>query len=177
MGRRFGLNVTLGAADLGWSILIADETTLTLDNLRSILDPADFEADVLEGLDKGELPARRFRHVASTAMMVLKNPEGGRRRVGGLLWVSTRLYPLVKAACPNHPLLRETHREVLNDLLDTPSTLAWLSEKPEVRFRTLNAISPFGAAWVEPGQADCLQFDTPADALKRLHARLASAGK
>ena len=177
LGRRFGLNVTLGAADLGWSILIADETTLTLDNLRSILDPADFEADVLEGLDKGELPARRFRHVASTAMMVLKNPEGGRRRVGGLLWVSTRLYPLVKAACPNHPLLRETHREVLNDLLDTPSTLAWLSEKPEVRFRTLNAISPFGAAWVEPGQADCLQFDTPADALKRLHARLASAGK
>ena len=51
--------------------------------------------------------------------MVLRNPERGKRvRVGGLLWVSSRLYPLVKAACPNHPLLRETRREVLRDILD-----------------------------------------------------------
>ena len=90
--------------------------------------------------------------------------------------MSTRLYPLVKAACPDHPLLEETRREVLNDLLDIRSALAWLLEAPVVRFRSLNAVSPLGAAWVEPGQADSLRFDTPADALKRLHARLASAG-
>jgi hypothetical protein len=28
------------------------------------------------------------------------------------------------------------------------------------------------AAWIEPGQADVLQFEPPALALKRLHARL-----
>ena len=79
---------------------------------------------MLEGLDRGDLPARRFRHVAATALMVLRNPEQGRRvRVGGLIWVSTRLYPLVKAACPDHPLLRETRREVLEDLLDVPAAV------------------------------------------------------
>ena len=31
-------------------------------------------------LNRGELPARRFRHIAGTALMVLRNPEGGRRR-------------------------------------------------------------------------------------------------
>ena len=59
--------------------------------------------------------------------MVLRNSEPGRRvRVGGLNWVSTRLYPLVKAACPDHPLLRETRREVLEDLLDVPAAERWL---------------------------------------------------
>ena len=55
--------------------------------------------------------------------MVLRRPEGGRTKVGGLLWVSQRLYPLVQAACPDHPLLKETRREVLDDLLDAPTAL------------------------------------------------------
>jgi len=105
--------------------------------------------------------------------MVLRNPEGGRRRVGGLLWVSTRLYPLVKAACPDHPLLRETRREVLEDVLDAPTALAWLAERPPVRFRALEGLSPFAAAWIDPGAAEPLRYESPAEALRRLHARLA----
>ena len=74
--------------------------------------------------------ARRFQHVAATGLMVLRNSEPGRRvRVGGMNWVSTRLYPLVKAACPDHPLLRETRREVLEDLLDVPAAEA-LAQRP-----------------------------------------------
>ena len=92
--------------------------------------------------------------------------------MGGLNWVSTRLYPLVKAACPDHPLLRETRREVLEDLLDVPAALRWLNQGPSVRFRSLPGQSPFAAAWIEPGQADSLQFEAPADALRRLHDRL-----
>jgi ATP-dependent helicase Lhr and Lhr-like helicase len=175
LGRRFGRDLTLATADLGWSIRLPDGARLVADDIPALLSPAGLADDVLEGLDRGDLPARRFRHVASTAMMVLRNPEGGKRRVGGLLWVSTRLYPLVKAACPDHPLLRETRREVLDDLLDTPAALAWLAEHPAVRFRVLDALSPFAAAWVESGQAEPLQYESPAEALRRLHARLTPA--
>jgi ATP-dependent Lhr-like helicase len=106
--------------------------------------------------------------------MVLRNPDGGRRRVGGLHWVSTRLYPLVKAACPDHPLLRETRREILDDLLDAPTALAWLASRPEIRFRSLTGLSPFAAAWIDPSDSDpdALRFESPAEALRRLHARL-----
>jgi ATP-dependent Lhr-like helicase len=93
--------------------------------------------------------------------------------------VSQRLYPLVKAACPDHPLLRETRREVLDDRLDTPAALAWLARRPAVRFRALEGVSPFAAAWVEPGAlpaggpaGDSLRFESPQSALRRLHARL-----
>jgi ATP-dependent helicase Lhr and Lhr-like helicase len=176
LGRRFGRNLALSVADLGWSIRIDGDATangLELTDIGPLFYPDGFTADVLEGVDRGELPARRFQQVAATGLMVLRNPEPGRRvRVGGLNWVSTRLYPLVKAACPDHPLLRETRREVLDDLLDVPAALRWLDQRPMIRFRSLPSQSPFAAAWIEPGQADSLQFESPADALHRLHERL-----
>lgn len=179
LGKRFGRDLALTAGDLGWSITLPDGAQLEAEDIPPLVDSAGFDDDVLEGLDRGDLPARRFRYIAGTALMVLKNPEGGRRRVGGLLWVSQRLYPLVKAACPDHPLLRETRREVLEDLLDAPGALAWLATRPTLRFRRLDCLSPFASAWVDPGSSlgDSVRFESPADALRRLHARLSGAAR
>lgn len=175
LGRRFGRDLVLVSADLGWSIRLPAGHRLDPAAIGELLELEGFDDDVMEGVDRGELPARRFRHVAATGLMVLRNPEGGRRRVGGLLWVSTRLYPLVKAACPHHPLLRETRREILDDLLDAPGARAWLATRPCVHFRELDALSPFAAAWIDPGEPEPLHFESAAEALGRLHARL-SAG-
>lgn len=172
LGRRFGRDVGLAAADLGWSIRLVGDARLVAADLDPLLDPTDLEADILEGLDRGELLARRFRHVAATALMILRRPEGGRTRVGGTLWVSQRLFPLVRAACPDHPLLRETRREVLEDLLDAPRARQWLERRPEVRYRRLEGPSPFTAAWLDPAGAESLRFEPPEAALARLHARL-----
>jgi ATP-dependent Lhr-like helicase len=177
LGRRFGRDVMLAVADLGWSVRIPEGARLERKDLEPLIASEGFDNDVLEGLDRGDLVARGFRHVASTALMVLKNPDGGRRRVGGLLWVSTRLYPLVNAACPNHPLLRETRREVLDDLLDTRGALDWLKSRPAIRLRTLDCLSPFAAAWIAPGGDEAVRFETPAGALRRLHERLALCGE
>ena len=176
LGRRFGLDLQLAVADLGWTIQLPEGARLGPVDLPPLLRPEGFAEDVLEGLDRGDLPARRFRHVAATALMVLRNPEGGRTRVGGLLWASRRLYPLVKAACPDHPLLRETRREVLDDLLDAPGALAWLGSSPTVRFRSLDGPSPFTTAWLDPAAPEALRFESPAEALRRLHARLLGPG-
>jgi ATP-dependent Lhr-like helicase len=176
LGRRFGRDLTLQAADLGWSIKLPEEAELDASDIALLLDPANLESDVLEGLDRGELPARRFRYIAATGFMVLRNPEQGRRvRVGGLNWVSSRLYPLVKVACPDHPLLRETRREVLDDLLDLPAVFKWLENRPTLRFRKLAGPSPFTISWICPSTDEPLQFESPAEALRRLHARLKTA--
>ncbi len=175
LGRRFGRDLSVHAADLGWSIGLPPGAVLDAAAVGLLASPEGLIDDVLEGLDRGELLARRFRQVAATALMVLRRPEGGRRRVGGLHWVSTRLYPLVQAACPDHPLLRETRREVLDDLLDTHSAQAWLATRPAIRLCVLDAPSPFTSAWIDPGESELVRFDEPGDALKRLHARLTAA--
>jgi ATP-dependent Lhr-like helicase len=178
LGRRFGRSLSVGIADLGWSIRLPEEINLAPEEIAPLFALDHFDEDVVEGLDRGELLARRFRQVAATALMILRNPEPGRRvRVGGLHWASTRLYPLVRAACPDHPLLRQTRREVLEEYLDVPAARRWLQRRPPVRFRALPGLSPFAAAWIEPNPAEALQFESPAAALRRLHARLlAGAG-
>jgi ATP-dependent Lhr-like helicase len=178
LGRRFGRDLALQAADLGWSIRLPEGAGLARGDLEPLLARDRLEDDVLEGLDRGDLPAQRFRYIAATGLMVLRNPEPGQRvRVGGMNWVSTRLYPLVKAACPDHPLLRETRREVLHDLLDVRAALRWLESRPGLRLRKLPCLSPFAAAWITPSADEPLQFESPADALRRLHARLTTAGR
>jgi ATP-dependent Lhr-like helicase len=176
LGREISQDLTLCAADMGWSIHLPDEARclVSLEKLHSLFSLEGFTKLVLEGVDRGELQANRFRHIAATALMVLRNPKHACRvRVGGLNWVSKRLYPLVKARCPDHPLLRETQREVLEDILDVPAAMSWIAEKPRIRFRELSTLSPFATAWIEPGGTDTFQFEPPAEALHRLHARLA----
>ena len=129
LGRRFGRDLALQAADLGWSIRLPGRgPRSTGRGLR---------------LAPGARPSRRRRargprpgRPPRPAVPVhrghgLHGPAQPRARpagaVGGLNWVSTRLYPLVKAACPHHPLLRETRREVLQDLLDVPAAVRWLA--------------------------------------------------
>lgn len=176
LGRRFGRDLALQAADLGWSIRLPEGARIDADDLGALLSLDGLVDDVLEGVDRGDLAAQRFRRVAAVALMVLRNPERGKRvRVGGLLWVSKRLYPLVKAACPDHPLLRETRREALRDVLDVPAASSWLATGPRIRLRRLASPSPFTLAWIAPGAAEAVRFDTPADALKRLHARMTAA--
>src|SRR5262249_44069565 len=70
LGRRFGRNLTLAVADLGWSVRLPEGASLAADDLGPLLEPGRFDDDVVEGLDRGELLARRFRHVAATALMV-----------------------------------------------------------------------------------------------------------
>ena len=140
-------------------------------DLDPLLDADRLADDVLEGLDRGELLARRFRHVAATALMVLRNPEPGRQvRVGGLHWVSTRLYPLVRAACPDHPLLRQTRREVLDECSTSrPHGDGW---RPGRRSgsaccRASRRSPPPGSSRRRPKPSD---FESPGDALRRLQA-------
>jgi ATP-dependent Lhr-like helicase len=177
LGRRFGQDLDMTIADLGWSLTLPPGIALGLNDLQLLTSSDNLFHDVFEGLDQGELLARRFRHVATTAMMVLKNPEGGKKRVGGLNWVSQRLYPLVKAASPDHPLLRETHRDVLNDLFDTSALLDWLSSKPKLILRNLSAPSPFTIAWIAPSPHEVIAIETAESALERLHARLVGPSK
>jgi ATP-dependent Lhr-like helicase len=178
LGRRFGRNLALQIADLGWSIQLPEGTSLRREDLDSLLSVEMIEHDVLEGLDRGDLPAQRFRYIAATALMVLRNPEQGRRvRVGGMNWVSSRLYPLVKEACPDHPLLKETRREVLHDLLDLPAAVNWLESKPTVKLRSLSCISPFTLAWISPSADEPVHIESPVEALCRLHTRLTTARK
>ena len=47
-------------------------------------EPDRLEDDVLEGLDRGDLPAQRFRHIAATGLWSCEIPS----RAGGYEWAA-----------------------------------------------------------------------------------------
>ncbi|MFM7592603.1 MAG: Lhr-like helicase, partial [Isosphaeraceae bacterium] len=167
-------DMRLAVTDLGFVIQGGPEG-LSADDIRQMFHQENLRQDVVEGLDRGELVARRFRAAAATGLMVLKNAEGRKPRVGGQDWVSQKLFPVVREACPDHPLLREAQREALEQILDLPALATWLGQGPAVRIRKIRGISPFTTAWLEPfGRegSEAIQVETPDEALSRLHQRL-----
>jgi ATP-dependent Lhr-like helicase len=174
LGRIAGRDVHLSVADLGF-VVRTEADLIDRHDLLSMFSETAFEDDVLEGLDRGEVLARHFRRTAMTGFMVLRNPEWGRPKVGGHDWIARRLFPLISERCPDHPLLAEARRDVLERTLDLPAAIDWLGNVSGFRFRRLSTISPFAAAWLNPfgiDRSEPVRFESADDALKRLHERL-----
>jgi len=174
IGRASKSDLILVVADFGF-IVRTEADLLDQSKLRESFAVTDLEQDVIEGLDRGDLVARQFRQSAATGLMVLRNMDGNRPRVGGLDWVSRRLYPKLLETCPEHPLLRQARRDVLERVLDFPAVKRWLQGNPAFRFRRLDGISPFTAAWLDPFgrySNEPMLFGSADDALQRLHDRL-----
>ena len=82
LGRQIGRDLTLCVADLGWSIRLPDDADFSAspESIQSLLTLDGLADDVLEGLDRGELLARRFRHVAATGLYGAAKPRNGASR-------------------------------------------------------------------------------------------------
>ncbi len=174
IGRALKSDLSLVVSDFGF-IIRTEADLIDRAKLKEAFAEAELQQDVIEGLDRGDLVARQFRHSAATGLMVLRNVDGNRPKVGGLDWVSRRLYPSLQESCPEHPLLRQARRDVLERVLDFPAVSKWLHAKPALRFRRLDGISPFTAAWLDPfgrHSTETMLFGSADDALQRLHDRL-----
>jgi len=162
--------------DLGLVLSVAGDD-LGPDDWRGLLGAGGFDADLAEALR--ESPALRacFQRVALTGLMLLRNPLGRKQRVGGRDWGERRLFDRVRQADPGFVLLRQAERELRRDLCDGEAGRAFARELPRwaVRCRRLARLSPFAEAWgpVEAGPAEVVE--TPAEALRRLHAALTGA--
>lgn len=169
-GRTAGSQV----ADLGLLLDAGGGADLTPDDLRRLFAAEDFEADLAAALEGSYTLRERFRRVAQTGLMLLRNPLGQRRRVGGPAWGEQRLFDQVRAAQPDFVLLRQALREVRGEGCDGAAALAYARSLPRrtVRCRWLAQPSPFAEGWTQEVLGSVEQPDSPADALQRLQAAL-----
>jgi ATP-dependent Lhr-like helicase len=140
---------------------------------RTLLRAEGFELDLARALEDSHTLRERFRRVALTGLMLLRNPLGGRRRVGGPNWGEERLFDQVRAADPDFVLLRQAVREV-RETCDATSALAFVEALPRrvLRCRWLAQPSPFAENWTQAVAGPAQPADSPTDALRRLQAAL-----
>jgi ATP-dependent Lhr-like helicase len=174
LARDRGRAATSVVADLGFALFLRRGTNLTAEDLRHLLSREAFDVDLTEAIAHSVTFRERFHRVALTGLMILRNPLGRRRRVGGPDWPERRLFDQVRTADPECVLLRQALREIHEECCDAAAARIFLEELPRLTMhcRGLPRVSPFAESWTQlaPGPAEAT--DGPAEALQRLHAEL-----
>jgi ATP-dependent Lhr-like helicase len=178
LARDHGRSALSLVTDLGFLLMVRGAGEVTPADWRLLLSADAFEADLGAALAGSTTLRERFRRVALTGLMLLRNPIGRRRRVGGGDWAERRLFGKVAAADADFVLLRQAAREVRDQCCAAAAARAFIEQLPRltVRCRRLADISPFVACWgrVETGPAETVE--SPDQALQRLHATLTGTG-
>jgi ATP-dependent Lhr-like helicase len=182
-------------ADLGFALLIEGNHPLTLPSppgggegwgegahsaevLRRLLSAERFEADLEASLEESALLRERFQSVAQTGLMLLRQPLGQARRVGGRDWAARRLFDKVRTHDRDFVLLRQARREILDECCDAAAAGRHVRDLAciPIRCRRLTYPSPFIESWTQMASGAAERVETPAETLLRWHALLTEAG-
>ncbi len=177
LARDLGVAATSLVADLGFAVFVRRPRDVEPDDWRALLAADGFDDDLAGALADSVALRERFRRVALTGLMLLRNPVGRRRRVGGGDWAERRLFEQLRAADPDFVFLRQARREVASEVCDAAAARAFAEGLPgrAVRCRWLPRPSPFVAGWTQAAAGPHEEVETPAEALQRLHGLLTGA--
>ncbi len=142
--------------------------------VRSLLSPVNFEEDLAAAVEASDLFRAQFRFTAIRAHAILQNKFGRRRFIGQMQGYATRLYEALKEFYPEHLLLRETRRTVMQDLLCAPAARAFLEglAGKGMRLMDLPSPSPFAFGLFATGRRDTLQLADTADFLLAMYEQV-----
>jgi ATP-dependent Lhr-like helicase len=170
--RWYGGHPLTVAADLGF-VLSVDAAAVDVQGWRHLLDPAHIDEDLRAWLSNSTLLRQTFGRVSQTGLMVLRQPRGRRRKVGGRDWAERQLFAQLQSIAPDFVLLRQAEREAEEDVCDRETVLATLRRWAEIpiKLRCLQQPSPFGDSLLRAGHIAVVSTE-PNVALQRLQAEL-----
>ncbi len=147
------------------------------DELRAGFDPAGWDHDLRRALETTETLGRRFRGVAEIGQLLPRKTFRGPRSPKAASWSGSLLYRTLLEHEPEHPLVRETVREVLEDECDAESALAEAARIHAAPWETvtLPRPSPFALPLFVAFNRETLVAQDPDKALEELVAGLYGA--
>ena len=151
--RRIQRPATALAGDLGFYLMVQGDEPLTPDDWREGLHAERFADDLQEHLHDSDLLRLHFARVAQTGLMVLRNPAGRKRKVGGKDWTERRLFEQIRDRMCDFVLLRQAERELLASSCDLAGAAAFVEQLAamQIRIRHLSRPSPFGESLLRGG--------------------------
>jgi Lhr-like helicase len=142
--------------------------------IRSLLTADHFGKDLAAAVESSELFRSQFRFTAIRAHALLQNKFGRRRFVGQMQGYASRLYEALRESHPDHLLLTETRRTVVEDCLAGPDAEKFLVTlgRQELRLLDVGSPSPFAFGLFATGRRDTLQLADTADFLLAMYEQV-----
>jgi len=166
---RTGKNAGMLVDDQAVALRVSARAVWNETQAAALFSPENFSEDVRRAVARSDLWGRRFRHVAATGLMLVKNYRGRSKFIGGMQHNARKIWTVLERTRPDFPLVRETYRTVLHDDLDVETAANWLREaSPRITIRNLDGPPPLLFRLVAAGTTDALLLEERDTFLRRL---------
>lgn len=154
MMQAFGGKAMSIAVTLGVVLFHETDTPLGEEAWRQLLDARTFPEEIGAIVQGCDLTRTRFAHIARTGLMVLRQPLGRPRKVGGRDWIERRLFDQLIAVDPDFALIRQARRETRDSVCDAAAAYDHLQAiaLAPIAVRCLTEASPIASAWLDAGE-------------------------
>ncbi len=176
LGVILGQDISIAINDNGFVISPEEDTEIDEETIQQLIRKvvnSDMEAVLRGNIRNTEMMRRRFRHVASRSFMILRNYMGRRMPVNRQQISARMLMKAVEEIDPDFPVLRETYREIFEEVMDIKRTKELISRIKEgsVEYKFIETVSPspFSHTILTFGHADVVLMKDRNDYLRYLH--------
>ncbi|MGC8753297.1 MAG: ATP-dependent helicase, partial [Fervidicoccaceae archaeon] len=176
LSEMIGAPVRVTVSDNAFVLTIAGKPELDVIKLVRSFSSREIEDVLKKALMNTELLKRRFRHCAQRALMILRNYKGWERSPHRMQLSAQTILEAVKND-PKNVVLRETFREIMEDLMDVKAArkvLSWIERgKVDVKITGPNDLpSPFAHHIIAIGYQDIVLMEDRKKLLMSLHERV-----
>ncbi len=175
IGRRIHSDIGVTISDNGFVLILPDKN-FDLEEVFGEVYSTDIKQLLRDNIRKTELMKRRFRHCAARSFLILRNYKGHKISVRKQQVGAERLIKVCEEIDPSFPILEETYREILEDLMDI-ETAGGIIDKLRKKKITYEYIetqhpSPFAHNLVVLGEADVVLMKDRRERLIELHEKI-----
>jgi len=171
---KYKFNVRLAITDNGFAIIYPWwKNDIPNKEIKKLFTTKNMEEDLKKALANTEILRRRFRHVATRSLMILKNYLGHEMSVSRQQKNASMLFKVVKEIDPEFPALKETYREIMEDSMDIKNAKKYIRKieegKIKVEIIRIPLPSPFSFNIVAIGATDVVLMEDRKELIKEMH--------
>jgi ATP-dependent Lhr-like helicase len=173
IGKMIKSDILTTINDNGFTLLLPKDKDVDLEKVFEQIYSQNIEELLKNNIRKTELMKRRFRHSAARSFLVLRNYKGHKISVRKQQINSQTLLRICEEIDPDFPIIKETYREILEDVMDIGNAKKLLDDikhhSIKVEHVKTSVPSPFAHNLIVLGEADLILMKDRRQRLMELH--------
>ncbi|MBO3831948.1 MAG: ATP-dependent helicase [Candidatus Brockarchaeota archaeon] len=173
------VSIQIAVSDNGFLLILPPKYRVDPEKIVRSVNSSNLQELVVSSIEKTDMLKHRFRHVAVRSFMILRNYKGHEVMISKLQLNSEHVLKAVRDL-KDFPVMRETYREILEDVMDIKNAMRFLAELEEgVRSplvcRPSRIASPLSHSLLVSSFSDVVLMEDKRTLLERLHREVLAA--
>jgi len=169
LSNKYSCDIAITISDNGFAFHLPYSYEIEFEEVLEELGKENLEELLKKNIRRAEIMKRRFRHNATRSFLVLRNYKGYKISVSRQQLSAQTLLNICEKIDPDFPVIKETYREILYDVMDLENAKKVVEglKKGRIKVRVIKTKvpSPFAHNLIVMGEPDIILME---DRKKRL---------